>query len=394
MLKVDSRGIDGVGRADGASPLRVEQRHDAPHRGVLMLGTSPEMRGGVAAVVAILRDCGLFEREHVRYVVTHVDGSRWRKLAQFVGAAARVLRVLLSGNVSIVHAHVSANGSFWRKAALLWVARRFGCATVFHLHDGNFERYVEHGFGGPLLRWCIRRTIGASDVVIVLSERWAKWMRQFSPRSRVHVIGNPVRLPPQDQRLPAVGDKPAASSRVLFLGMICDAKGSFDLLRAFAIFRSQTPGWRLVVGGNGEVERFLEQAKSLGVRDDVDYLGWVSGDEKNRALAAADIFVLPSYGEGMPVSLLEAMAYACAVIATPVGGVPDMMTPESHGLWIEPGDVAGLAAALERVAGSPELRASLGAAARQHVLAEYAAATVSEKISQAYDDALLRMRAQ
>jgi glycosyltransferase involved in cell wall biosynthesis len=96
----------------------------------------------------------------------------------------------------------------------------------------------------------------------------------------------------------------------------------------------------------------------------------------------------------MPVSLLEAMAYGCAVIATPVGGVPDMMTPESHGLWIEPGDVAGLAAALERVARAPELRASLGAAARQHVLAEYAAATVSEKICQAYDDAMLRMRAE
>lgn len=359
-----------------------------------MLGTSPEMRGGVAAVVEILRDCGLFERARVRYVVTHVDGSRWRKLAQFTGAAARVVRVLLSGNVSIVHAHVSANGSFWRKAALLWVARRFGCATVFHLHDGNFARFVEHGFGGPLLRWCIRRTIGASDVVIVLSERWAQWMRQFSPESRVHVIGNPVRLPPQDQHLPSGDDKPAASGRVLFLGMICDAKGSFDLLRAFAIFRSRVPGWRLVVGGNGEVERFLEQAKSLGVSDDVDYLGWVSGDEKDRALAAADIFVLPSYGEGMPVSLLEAMAYGCAVIATPVGGVPDMMTPESHGLWIEPGDVAGLAASLERVAKAPELRASLGAAARQHVLAEYAAATVCEKICQAYDDAMLRMRAQ
>jgi len=394
MLKADPHGIHGGDRAEGTPPFRVEQRREAPHHGVLMLGTSPEMRGGVAAVVAILRDCGLFERARVQYVVTHVDGSRWRKLAQFMGAAARVVRVLLSGNVSIVHAHVSANGSFWRKAALLWIARRFGCATVFHLHDGNFERYVDHGFGGPLLRWCIRRTIGASDVVIVLSERWAQWMRQFSPQSRVHVIGNPVRLPPEERRVPSVGDTTAASGRVLFLGMICDAKGSFDLLRAFAVFRSRMPGWRLVVGGNGEVERFLEQANALGVRDDVDYLGWVSGAEKDRALAAADVFVLPSYSEGMPVSLLEAMAYGSAVIATPVGGVPDMMTPEVHGLWIEPGDVSGLAAALERVARSPELRARLGAAARQHVLAEYAAATASGKICRAYDDAWQRMRAE
>lgn len=394
MLEADPGGIHGGDRAEETSPRRVKQVREASQRGVLMLGTSPEMRGGVAAVVANLRDCGLFERARVRYVVTHVDGSRWRKLTQFVGAAIRVVRVLLSDNALIVHAHVSANGSFWRKAVLLWIARRFGCATVFHLHDGNFERFAEHGFGGPLLRWCIRRTIGSSDVVIVLSERWVQWMRQFVPLNRVHVIGNPVRVPPEDWRVPSVGAAPAAGGRVLFLGMVCDAKGSFDLLRAFAMFRSRMPGWRLVVGGNGEVERFLEQAIALGVRDDVDYLGWVSGVEKERALAAADIFVLPSYSEGMPVSLLEAMAYGSAVIATPVGGVPDMMTPELHGLWIEPGDESGLAAALERVASSPELKARLGTAARQHVLAKYAAATASDKICRAYDDAWQRARAE
>ncbi len=336
-----------------------------------MLGTSPEMRGGVAAVVAVLRDSGLFARARVQYVVTHVDGGRLRKLRKFIGALLQVIRVLMAGQVAVVHAHVSASGSFWRKAILLWVARRFRLGTIFHLHDGNFERYAESGFGGPVLRWCIRRTLEASDVVIVLSERSARWMQEFSPSCRVRVIGNPVRLPARHRRVCDRDKDGEVVGRILFLGMICEAKGSFDLLRAFAVFRARVSGWRLVIGGHGEVDRFLEDAAHIGVRTDIDFLGWISGPDKERALSSADIFVLPSYSEGMPVSLLEAMAYGSAVVATPVGGVPDMMRPNLHGLWVDPGNVDDLAATLERLARSPDLRASLGDAARQHVLANY-----------------------
>lgn len=394
MLKIDSGVSSGIPRVKGSPKPRVsEHPSSVVDGGVLMLGTSPEMRGGVAAVVAVLRDSGLFEYARVRYVVTHVDGGRWRKLGTFVGATFQVVRVLLTGEVSVVHAHVSANGSFWRKAFLLWVARRFRVATIFHLHDGNFERYAARGFGGGLLRRCIRHTLQASDVVIVLSERSARWMQQFSPRSRVRVIGNPVRLPAHQR---GVGDRRQAGEavgQILFLGMICEAKGSFDLLKAFAAFRSRVSGWRLIVGGNGEVDRFLLQAEHLGVRADIDFLGWISGTDKERTLSSADIFVLPSYTEGMPVSLLEAMAYGSAVVATPVGGVPDMMTPDRHGLWIEPGNIDDLAATLERLAGSPELRASLGAAARRHVLTNYSAETAMAKILVAYSEALLGARA-
>jgi glycosyltransferase involved in cell wall biosynthesis len=359
----------------------------ASNRIALMLGTSPEMRGGIAAVVAAFRDGGLFDWARVRYVATHVDGGRLRKMAQFLNAFFVALRLLMSGQVAIVHAHVSSKASFWRKALLLWIARRFGTSTIFHLHSGGFDAYAAHGFGGPVLRWCIRQTLEASSVVVVLSERWAVWVRNFAPRSRVRIVGNPVRIPTivAKTQLPAESE---AGGRVLFLGMICDAKGSFDLLRAWVDFRKQTRGWRLVVGGNGEVERFLDEALRLGVRDDVDFIGWVSGTDKEREFSTADIFALPSYKEGMPVSILEAMAYGVAVIATPVGGVPDMMQPDLHGLWVEPGDVTALTRCLERLAQSPELRARLGEASREHVLAHYSTETVVAQMREVYRDAI------
>lgn len=355
---------------------------------VLMLGTSMQTRGGVAAVVTTLRESGFFERARVRYVATHVDGGRWRKLVQFAHACVVTVRALRSGTVSLVHAHVASNASFWRKAFLLWVARRFRVATVFHLHGGGFEAFAGHGFGGPVLRGCIRRTLESSDVVIVLSERWAAWVSAFAPRSRIRVIGNPVRCV-RTASLSTRRVRPTGyGGRVLFLGMICQAKGTFDLLRAWAQARPRIGGWRLVICGNGEAEPLFTEAARLGMRDDIEYLGWVTGDDKERELAAADIFVLPSYVEGMPMAVLEAMAHGVAVITTPVGGVPDMMEPGRHGLWVEPGNIQALAGCLERLAHCPELRAKLGEAARHHVLEHYSVEAVEPQLSKVHHEAV------
>ena len=357
---------------------------------VLMLGTSPAMQGGIAAVVAALRDGGLFDIAKVRYVATHVDGNSSRKVMKFLGAVFTSLRILASGRVVLAHAHVSSGASFWRKALLLWTARRFGVPTVFHLHSGGFKEFATQGLGGPISRWVIRRTLESSGVVVVLTQRWADWVYQFAPASRVRVVGNPVHIP---ATLPPrrVGIAPVLG-RVLFLGMICEAKGSFDLLRAWTQFRKKFPGWRLVVGGNGDVDRFLGESQRLGVRGDIDYVGWVSGADKVRELDAADIFVLPSYKEGMPVSVLEAMAYGASVIVTPVGGVPDMMQSEVHGLWVEPGDVDGLASCLERLAGSHPLRMRLATAAREHVLRHFSVDVAISRMCEVYRDAISSTR--
>ena len=140
--------------------------------------------------------------------------------------------------------------------------------------------------------------------------------------------------------------------------------------------------------GNGDVDAFLKEAERLGIREDIEYLGWVSGSKKDAELATADIFVLPSYKEGMPVSVLEAMAFGAAVITTPVGGVPDMMTPDVHGLWVQPGDVVGLAQALERLANSADLRGKLTSAAREHVIAHYSTQTVLNDLKSVYREVL------
>lgn len=351
----------------------------APSQFVLMLGTSPDAKGGISSVVATLREGGLFDRARVQYVSTHVGTGPVDKVLQFARAVLNTFRALCSGRVALVHAHVSSNASFWRKALLLWMARLFRVPTIFHLHSGAFDEFASKG--GWLRRRCIRHTLHRSDIVIVLSNRWRQWVQEFAPRSVVRVVPNSVSVP---SVVPPRCSDGGAGGRVLYLGLIGDAKGTFDLLRAWVGFSEQVKGWRLVVGGNGEVERFLAEANELGIGGDVDFLGWVSGADKVRELSTADIFVLPSYREGMPVSILEAMAYGATVIATPVGGVPDMLKPEVHGLVVQPGDIAGLSQSLARLARSAALRRELAASAREHVITQYATDRIVQQLCDLY----------
>jgi phenylacetate-CoA ligase len=336
-------------------------------KSVLMLCTDPTTRGGIAAVVNTYRNGGLFERVPITLVPTHQDGTQWQKARRFLLAIALTISLLARNRIVLVHAHASSRASFWRKSFLLAVTRVFGVPTLFHLHSGGFIDWLaQSGFSKEARRWWVRRTLEKSSVVIVLSQGWARWARSFAPKARIIVIGNPVIVPPT---LPPDSERGSKKScgRVLYLGWIYDFKGVYDLLHAWVLFRQRCPHWRLIVGGKGEVDRLLALAKELGIEQDFEFLGWVTGTEKERQLRQADILVLPSYNEGMPISVLEGMAYGAAIATTPVGGVPDMMTEGVHGLWMKPGDIRGISDTLAELANSPELRQRLTKAAYEHV---------------------------
>lgn len=355
-------------------------------KAVVMLGTDMLTRGGIAAVISTYQSGGLFDRLPVVHIATHQDGHKLVKALRFAHSAATFAHALALRRVALVHAHVSSRASLRRKSLLLTLARALGVPTVFHLHSSGFAGWVAADRTG-LRAWWIRRTLERSDTVIVLTNTWAEWVRHFAPSARVQVLGNPVALPaPAAQACDRASH--AGGGRVLFLGWIYDFKGVYDLLQAWARFRVACPGWRLAVGGKGEVDRFLAEAERLGVREDIDFLGWVSGPEKDRQLRQADILVLPSYAEGMPVSVLEAMAYGVAVATTPVGGVPDIMEPDVHGLWMPPGDINGITDRLVQLAQSPELRRRLTDAALERVSRDSSVDAVLNRLLTLYAQAL------
>ncbi|MEO8992941.1 MAG: glycosyltransferase family 4 protein [Nitrosospira sp.] len=323
-----------------------------------MIGTHPYAKGGIATVVAKYRQSGLFDKWRITYLFTHVEGSAWRKLVTALSAYCRMIALLIKGHIGLIHIHVASRASIWRKSIFAFTAIPFRVPYVLHMHGAEFEEFFR-GECGPLRREIIRALLRNAATVIALSVSWAAKLREIAPGAQVEVVYNSVSLPRQK-----TFEHNEVRNGILFLGRIGARKGAFDLIRAFAVVSGDV---KLALGGDGDVNEASELARQLGVSERVQLLGWVTGENKEALLSTASIFVLPSYNEGLPMSILEAMAWGVPVITTPVGGIPEVMRQGEEGVIVQPGDIDGLTAALRRLLDDEPLRQRLGANGRKRI---------------------------
>lgn len=353
-----------------------------------MVGTDLEGMGGVRAVVQSYLDGGLFERFDCVYVASHRAGSTWVKIFTALKAWVRVAVLLRKLDAPLVHVQTASRGSFWRKWVVCVLARLAGRPYLIHLHGGGFQRFYEDE-SGPLARRLIRGTLAHAALVIALSEQWRERLLRICPAANVEVLPNAVVLPEK----PVSRDTREREPVLLFLGHLLRDKGVYDLVTAFAQVAGRFPRSRLVLGGIGNIEEVARLARGLGIAERVACPGWLGPEQKSAALANSTLFLLPSYAEGMPMALLEAMSWGLPVIATPVGGIPQVVTSELNGLLVTPGDVAALAATIARVLEDAELRERLGQAARKTIEQDYSLDKALAKLSGIYDRFGIRARA-
>jgi glycosyltransferase involved in cell wall biosynthesis len=171
---------------------------------------------------------------------------------------------------------------------------------------------------------------------------------------------------------------------VLFLGRFGDRKGSADVLAAMVELPAEVQEiTTLRMAGDGEVDETRTLAEELGVRAEIT--GWLTPAERDETLRAAQIFVLPSRQEELPMALLEAMGWGLAPIVTPVGSIPEVITDERNGLLVRPGEIGELSKAIQRAVTDDDLRARLADAARETALrfdaVEYTAAMARRWLS-------------
>jgi glycosyltransferase involved in cell wall biosynthesis len=342
---------------------------------LVMLGTAPETRGGIASVVKAYQAHGLFERWPIVYVPTHCDGSRARKLERAVSAFFSLTRHLLGRRVPVLHVHAASRASFWRKSVFMLLGVAARCPIVFHLHGGGFSRFYEQECS-PLQRRVVRFFLDRAVRVVVLSGQWAEWMATATSNPNIVCIANPVPRP----------SKVRAERRnmVLFLGRLERAKGIYDLIEAFAAVRARVPDAELVCAGDGDLDAVARRAGELGMREAVHLTGWIGDVKKAELLASAAVFVLPSYAEGSPISLLEAMAAGVPPVASAVGGIPDLIAEGANGFLVQPGDRQTLATRLSALLLDPSLRERLGAAAADTVRERFDIDRVMTQLEQMY----------
>jgi glycosyltransferase involved in cell wall biosynthesis len=343
-----------------------------------MIGTSTETQGGIASVVNAYRAGGLFDRIPVSYLSTHSDGSFLRKAYLALLAFVQYFGWLVFKPGFVLHAHVSSRASFWRKSFFIMPTLWAGNDVIFHLHGSEFMRfYLDEcsAFRQKLVRHVMNRCTR----IIVLSESWRLNIARITNNAQVTVLMNPA-VPPGERR--AV--RPRRNDTLLFLGRLGHRKGIFVLLEALAAVRSQFRHVVLLCGGDGELDRVRAEMARLDLNDNVTLLGWVKGAAKEELLESSTVYVLPSFDEGVPMSILEAMAWGLPVIATPVGGIPEVVTDGREGMLVAPGDAGALGRAICRLLADAELRAQMSRNGRLRFQTDFSIQSVLDKLESIY----------
>ena len=345
---------------------------------IVMLATHPDTRGGISAVINVYREAGLFARFPIFAIATHCDGSHFAKFRIAWLAMLRFLLELALGRIGLLHVHVSSRASFWRKCLFLVPSYFLGIPAIVHLHGSEFASFYEVECG-PVRKRLVRWVFDRASCVVVLSETWKRWVTGISTNTHIEVLYNPVLV---QEKAQDYCERDYGS--LLFLGRLGKRKGTYDLLDAVAMLRSSYPMLRVVLAGDGQLEQLATRARELGLGDCVTIKGWVGGDEKKALLQKAWLYVLPSYNEGLPMSVLEAMAAALPVIATTVGGIPEAVRDGSEGFLVRPGDIRALAEKLGSLLDDKEMCHEMGRAAWSRALSTFSTKAVIPRLEGIY----------
>lgn len=328
---------------------------ERPH--VLQLG--PDMRGGMTEMIMGLLRSPLADLYELEMVATHRGPDPiGRRLLIFAAALWRLTVWSLRGRGRIAHVHVTVRGSMYRKAVCVHLAKLLRRRVILHVHSGPGDIAAFRARLGAAGAALFRSTLRRSDAVLAVSAASATALEAAYPVTGVAVVPNAAptgiaeRPPRPAERLPLV---------VYLGGFENPVKGGETMLAALRL--PAMAELRVTMAGPGELPEAGEALVSG--REKVEWRGWLETEDRDALMREADVFVLPSTSEGLPLAVLEAMAFGIAIVATEVGGVPDVLGDERDALLVEPGDAEGLAAAIARLAADAGLRERLGDAARE-----------------------------
>jgi glycosyltransferase involved in cell wall biosynthesis len=266
-----------------------------------------------------------------------------------------------SGRVNVVHINISSHGSTVRKLVVAEVASRLGAVVVLHLHASSYPEFVT---GLPdLAQRLVKRGFGRAVRVIVLGDSWKRYVTAVLGvrPDRVVVLPNAV---PGPLSLDPRRRAPDEALRICFLGRLGDRKGTPELLEALALLDESRIEWQATLAGDGDIDAYRRRAAELGLAPRIAFPGWVGSDASQAILRESHVLVLPSHAEGLPMSVLEAMAVGVPAVTTPVGALPEVIQPAVNGCLIDVGDIGALSGAVCRLAQDEPERYKLALGAR------------------------------
>jgi glycosyltransferase involved in cell wall biosynthesis len=321
---------------------------------VAQLGPDPRSSGGMPAVISSLLGSPLAERFRLDPIPTYRSRRPLARLLLFLRSLVLLVRWCAGPGERIVHVHMAPRGSMYRKAVVVAVAKAMRRPVVLQFHAGSADLANFISRLGPARRALLRLALTASDRVLSVSASSIEVLHRLLPEVEIGVIPNappPVVVRSRSARRGEV--------TVLYLGGFHDpAKGGAVMLAALPTLLERTRA-RVVLAGPGEGPDELPDPERVSWR------GWLDAPARDAAFEGADVFAMPSLSEGLPVALLEAMAWGLPIVVSRVDGAPEVLEDGVEAVMVDPGDPEQLAVALCDLVEDAARRRALGEAAAE-----------------------------
>ena len=301
-------------------------------KNVLVVGFDKTSNGGIASVVKTLADAFDLDDE-INYSflkTTHYkDKSLYYQLIILIKSILKCFFLLSSKQIDIVHIHASYGYSFYRKFIFFVLSKLFNKKIIFHIHSSKFyEFYLKPNI-------IIRYVMLNSDLVIVLNQDWFDKLTEFYPDSNIQKVYNPIKINNNQKYIPS---NRTEYLQVLFMGFYIKEKGIMDLLEVSNLFVNKPV--KFLFCGKGELDSIIDKAAESN--PNIVNMGWVDGNVKGKLFRDSDVLILPSYNEGLPISILEAMKHSLPIISTDIAGIPEQVEHGINGYLYCPGDIRHL----------------------------------------------------
>ena len=337
----------------------------------LVLGPSLDAVSGVSTHVSSLLGSQLASAYRLVHFQVGSEGrseSVARRLARFVASPFMLAAAILRHDACIVHINCSLNAkAFWRDLLHMAAAKLCGARVVFQKHGGDLREFCGNGLFADFVRLAMR----LPDAVVVLSHEELKGYQDFVPGQTIAAVPNGIDPAPYLERQRAPAD-PSRALNLLYMGRLVRRKGLAESLEALALARDAGVAARLVIVGSGSEEAALRSlARSLRLDEEVMFAGPAWGEAKAKLLCEADVLLLPSHSEGLPYSLLEAMAAGVVPVVSPVGAIPDVVIEGVHGRFVPVSDAPAIAGAIAALAADRTGLARMSAACRRRIARRY-----------------------
>lgn len=348
---------------------------------ILVVGSSLKDMGGIVTVIRNIEQSNLNEQYELTRVETYITGSVIARLHIFIVGLIRYFYQLLWHRPDVVHIHMSNGGSFYRKSIIVMVGKMVRVSIILHIHAASFDEFYNHN---KFQKSYCRYILNSVDTVVVLSQEWKNYFSTIVPSGKIEILYNGV------FKMEEPISRNNAIPICLFLGRLGERKGTYDLLLAIRNLREKGVACKFLLAGDGEITEVKQIIQNYGIEDMVDVLGWINVQEKEDLLRSVDMLVLPSYNEGLPMAILEAMNFSLPVISTYVGGIPEVIQHGENGYLIEPGDIQELTKSLEMLLNDKNAIIAMGEKNRALIHQQFDINRLMNELSHLYQRLILK----